>query len=171
MEKKFRCIVTERGENGKSFISEDREVGVGPLGIIDFWETEEMPASLHGKNLLPGKPTRLEASTHGTLFRFFEIPPFQKNLSPEEAEKQAAEVFASVQASHCRVDTRLNPMMHTTRTIDYVVLLKGEVTLLLDKSEVKLKPFDVVVQRGTNHYWINYNTEPALLMGVLLDAK
>jgi hypothetical protein len=171
MEKKYRCIVTEIGKNGKSFIAEEREVGVGPLGIIDFWETDEMPVSLHGKNRLPGKSTRLEVSPNGTLFRFFEIPPYPKNLSPEAAEKQAAEVFASAQASHCRVDTRLNPMMHTTRTIDYVVLLKGEVTLLLDESEVKLKPFDVVVQRGTNHYWINNNTESALLMGVLLDAK
>lgn len=41
--------------------------------------------------------------------------------------------------------------MHKTRTIDYVVLLSGEVTLLLDKGEVDLKPFDVVVQRGTSH--------------------
>lgn len=171
MEKKFRCVVTEKGQNGKSFISEDREVPMGPLGIFDFWETEETPAPLHGSNPLVGKPTRLEAPHNGTIFRFFEIPPVQKNVSSEEAEKKAAKLFASAQASHCRVDTRLNPMMHTTKTIDYVVLLKGEVTLILDEAETKLKPFDVVVQRGTNHYWINYGTEPALLLGVLLDAK
>lgn len=62
-------------------------------------------------------------------------------------------------------------MMHTTKSIDYVVVLKGEVTLLLDKDEVNLKPFDAIVQRGTNHYWINKGKEPALLMGVLVDAK
>jgi uncharacterized cupin superfamily protein len=48
----------------------------------------------------------------------------------------------------CLTDTSRHPGMHKTRTIDYVVLLSGEVTMLLDKGEVELKPFDVVVQRG-----------------------
>ena len=61
--------------------------------------------------------------------------------------------------------------MHTTRTIDYVVLLEGEVTLILDKGEVALKPFDVVVQRGTNHAWENRGSKRALLLAVLIDAK
>jgi hypothetical protein len=62
-------------------------------------------------------------------------------------------------------------MMHTTSTIDYVVVLRGHVTLLLDEAEVPLSPFDVVVQRGTNHYWLNPGPGPALLMGVLLGAR
>ena len=62
-------------------------------------------------------------------------------------------------------------MMHTTSSIDYVVVLKGRVTLLLDADEVELSPFEVVVQRGTNHYWLNYGAEPAFLLGVLLDAR
>ncbi|MDE5082914.1 MAG: hypothetical protein O4859_17300 [Trichodesmium sp. St18_bin1] len=45
--------------------------------------------------------------------------------------------------------------MHKTKTIDYIILLKGDVTLLLDDDQVQLKPFDVVVQRGTNHAWVN----------------
>ena len=61
--------------------------------------------------------------------------------------------------------------MHKTRTIDYVVLLSGEVTLLLDKGEVALKPFDVVARRGTNHAWVNKGKEPALIAAVLIDAK
>ena len=65
-------------------------------------------------------------------------------MSPEQAATAAAEAFAAVGASHCRVDTRRNPMMHTTRSIDYVVVLKGRVTLLLDADEAELSPFDVV---------------------------
>ena len=62
--------------------------------------------------------------------------------------------------------------MHTTRTIDYVVLLRGQVSLLLDEGEeIPVRPLDAVIQRGTNHYWINRGNEPALLMGVLLDAS
>ncbi len=61
--------------------------------------------------------------------------------------------------------------MHTTRTVDYIIVLSGRVTLLLDKGEVELKPFDVVVQRGTNHGWVNRGTEPAVMAAILIDAK
>jgi quercetin dioxygenase-like cupin family protein len=60
--------------------------------------------------------------------------------------------------------------MHKTQTIDYVIVLKGEVTLVLDGDERDLKPFDVVIQRGTNHAWVNRGKEPALLAVVLVDA-
>ena len=59
--------------------------------------------------------------------------------------------------------------MHKTKTIDYIILLQGEVTLLLDKGEVEMKPFDVVVQRQTNHAWVNRGTETATLVAVLND--
>ena len=52
-----------------------------------------------------------------------------------------------------------------------IILLRGDVTLILDQDEVRLKPFDVVVQRGTNHGWVNRGTEPALFAAVLIDAK
>ena len=61
--------------------------------------------------------------------------------------------------------------MHKTETIDYIVLLKGDVTLILDEEEVNLNPFDVVIQRGTNHAWVNNGTEPALLIAVLIDSN
>jgi quercetin dioxygenase-like cupin family protein len=61
--------------------------------------------------------------------------------------------------------------MHKTKTIDYIILLDGDVSLLLDDDEVKLNPFDVVVQRGTNHAWVNNGTEPALFIAVLIDSE
>ena len=60
--------------------------------------------------------------------------------------------------------------MHKTETVDYIILLKGDVTLILDEEEIDIKPFDVVVQRGTNHAWVNNGTEPALLIAVLIDS-
>ena len=69
------------------------------------------------------------------------------------------------------MDTRKHPAMHKTETIDYIILLKGDVTLILDNDEVNLKPFDVVVQRGTNHAWVNNGDEPALLTAVLIDSN
>ena len=61
--------------------------------------------------------------------------------------------------------------MHKTETVDYIILLKGDVTLILDDEEIDIKPFDVVVQRGTNHAWVNNGTEPALLIAVLIDGN
>ena len=170
MARGYRCLVTSKNARGKSIVLRDVRVGVGPLGIVDFWRTTSVPALLTDEDGLSG-PVRLEPPKAGTVFRFFEIPPQDPTLSKEEAARAAAKAFASAGAEQCRVDTSRNPMMHTTETIDYVVVLAGRVTLLLDDGEVELNPFDAVVQRGTNHYWLNYDDKPALLVGVLLDAK
>ena len=63
-------------------------------------------------------------------------------------------------------------MMHKTKSVDYIIIIKGEVDMLLDEGEARaLKPGDVVIQRGTNHAWVNHGTEPALLVAVLVDAE
>src|ERR1700681_4587099 len=61
--------------------------------------------------------------------------------------------------------------MHRTETIDYIVMLSGEIEMDMDDSTVKLRAGDIMVQRGTNHAWINRGKEPARLAIVLLDAK
>ena len=62
------------------------------------------------------------------------------------------------------------PIMHRTETLDYVVVLSGEIDMDMDASTVKLKAGDVMVQRGTNHSWVNRGTERARLAVVLIDA-
>ena len=103
--------------------------------------------------------------------RVFAIAPEDPSLSDEQREARVAERFAGMGAAHERPDTSRHPAMHKTKTVDYIILLSGEVTLLLDEDERDLKPFDVVVQRGTNHAWINKGNEPALLVAVLIDAE
>jgi quercetin dioxygenase-like cupin family protein len=83
----------------------------------------------------------------------------------------AAAAFEAMGAAHLRIDTTRHPSMHKSHTLDYIVLLKGRVRLILDHDEVDLKPFDVVIQRGTNHAWVNLSDEPALMMAVLLDSS
>ena len=92
-------------------------------------------------------------------------------MSADEVERIMAGLFARLGAMHTRVDTSRGPGMHRTRTLDYIVLLKGQITLLLDEGDVDLEPFDVVVQRGTNHGWVNKGTTPALLAVVMIDAE
>jgi quercetin dioxygenase-like cupin family protein len=61
--------------------------------------------------------------------------------------------------------------MHITQTIDYIILIKGTATLILDKEEVDLIAGDIVVQRGTNHAWSASGSESALFIAVLIDSK
>lgn len=63
------------------------------------------------------------------------------------------------------------PVMHRTETLDYVIVLSGEIDMELDDSTTKLKAGDIVIQRGTNHAWINRGTEVARVAFILLDAK
>jgi naringenin degradation protein FdeH len=175
MLKETRRIVTGIDGNGKSYVAGDGPSSSvrerGGAGAAEFWVTDAIPTD----NRAPGdpatRPPRLEPPDGGSVFRFFMVAPENKELSAVEAEKMATERFAAMGASHCRVDTSRHPAMHTTRTVDYIILLSGRVTLLLDKGEVDLKPFDVVIQRGTNHGWVNRGAEPALLVAVLIDAK
>ena len=95
--------------------------------------------------------------------------PTPQGVSVEILNKMAEEAFSRIGAAHHRVDITRHPAMHKTKTIDYIILLEGDVTLVLDEDEVTLKPFDVVVQRGTNHAWINNGKKPATLIAVLID--
>jgi hypothetical protein len=113
----------------------------------------------------------LEPPHGGSVFRFFHIGPEQNELHLGNAEREQlyARHFQAMEASHCRPDTSRHPGMHRTATVDYIVLITGRVTLLLDDDEIDLEPFDVVVQRGTNHAWVNRGNIPALLLAVLID--
>ena len=62
-------------------------------------------------------------------------------------------------------------LMHRTRTVDYAVILSGEIEMMLDDSMVRLKPGDVVIQQATNHAWINRSTQPCRILFVQMDAK
>jgi len=166
----FRRITTKRAEDGRSVLAEDIPVEIDAIGLADFWVTNATPARCDEFYGFGAQKARLEPPPCGTIFRYFVIPP-QGDTSTQAYKQAVKDMFAAMQGSHCQVDTRRHPAMHTTRTIDYVALLRGNVSLLLDEGdEIPIRPLDVVIQRGTNHYWINRGTEPALLMGVLLDA-
>lgn len=167
MAREPRRIVTGHDAQGKSVIVIDEP----PTRFGAYWMTDSTPVDNTGSGDAAQQVRKLEPPPAGSIFRFATIPPEDPSVSPEERERQTAKMFAQMDAAHCRSDTSRHPGMHKTRTIDYVVLLSGEVTLLLDKGEVDLKPFNVVVQRGTSHAWVNKGKEPALLAAVLIDAK
>ena len=175
-----RRIVTGHDAQGRSIVIEDaapKNVVPNPSdpdrGHINFWRTERVPAN-NGEfaDTMAGPPCPLPPPAGGTMFRFFQIAP-EKNeagLSKEERDRRMAKMFEAAGAGHARLAMNRHPSMHRTESVDYIILLQGEVTCLLDVGEVQMKPFDVLIQRGTNHGWVNYGEEPALLVAVLVDA-
>lgn len=172
---RLRRIVTGHNAEGRSVVVIDgppgAQIRAGAAGLFEIWNSEGPVVDSRSAEDRARGPVRLSPPARGSRFRWFAIAPSDPNLSRAELEKATAALFESIGAAHERVDTTRHPAMHKTETIDYIILLSGEVTLLLDEDERDLKPFDVVVQRGTNHAWVNKGTEPALLIAVLIDAE
>ena len=171
----MRRIITGHNEKGKSVVTFEgppaRSIGEDVGGLFEIWNTD-------GKDVIStddfdraDQDIILSPPDGGTKFRYFKINPLPEGVPEEILKELAADAFEKIGAGHHRVDTRKHPAMHKTETIDYIILLKGDVTLILDNEEVDLKPFDVVVQRGTNHAWVNNGDEPALLIAVLIDSN
>jgi quercetin dioxygenase-like cupin family protein len=172
MPKPFRRIVTTNDAAGRSEVHLDGPA-TNELATImtEMWVAEAGPHNHPDRVDHASKSKSLEPPVGGSVFRFFRLPPASAfaGMTKEEREQRIAEVFASMNAAHTRRDVSKGPSMHQTSTTDYIVLLSGKVRLVLDKEERDLEPFDVVIQRGTNHAWVNTGDEEALLMGVLVD--
>ncbi|HYX66950.1 MAG TPA: cupin domain-containing protein, partial [Burkholderiales bacterium] len=81
------------------------------------------------------------------------------------------EGFTAIGAAHAQDKHSADPMMHKTATVDYIVVLKGEIYAVLDQGETLLRPGDVFIQRGTNHSWSVRGNEPCVIAVVLVNAK
>jgi mannose-6-phosphate isomerase-like protein (cupin superfamily) len=167
----IRRIVTSNDADGKSGVMIDAVAENTITVLTELWITGASGVD-HTDGIDHGaRSTQLEPPAGGTLFRYFEIPPESEvaHLSEAEKRKAAAEWFAAMNGGHLQPDTTRHAAMHQSPTTDYIILLSGEITLVLDKEERTLKPLDCVVQRGTNHAWVNRGQENALLMAVLVD--
>jgi len=169
-----RRVVTGHNASGKSCISSDGPVVARAVPHDRYvWTTDATPAdNRHTNDAAVTEAHRLEPSPQGSVFRVVEFPPESAlaGLSAEQKEGFFNGLFEGMHASHCRVDTSRSPGMHKTSSVDYVIVLRGEVTLLLDDGEATLRPGDLVVQRGTNHDWVVRGSEPALIAVVMIGA-
>lgn len=172
---RLRRVVTHDSASARSSVLIDARaakiLAVDEAGLAEIWTAALGEQILAGEDRLAQEDVRLEPERGAVKIRWFTVPPENENLSREEREAQAAFSFAACGASAARVDTTRHPMMHKTRTLDVIILINGCVDLLLDDGEAKsLKPGDVVVQRATNHAWVNRGSETALLAAILINA-
>jgi mannose-6-phosphate isomerase-like protein (cupin superfamily) len=174
-------IVTSENAKGMAVISSSEDVDqllsskeTVALKVIDLWATDTAPADLDAKNPL-SQEIGLAPPHGGTIFRFCDFYPeskYRKNLQKADVDT-AWKVMTSgdtsqvtTQFAHAR-----HPFMHKTQTIDYGIILFGEIYLVLDDAEILLKPGDVVIQKGTNHFWSNRSNDICRIAFVLVDAN
>lgn len=169
----FRRIVTGHNEAGRSVVVSDGPSMNTVGSLINFWSVDQVPAPIDAPDPTAGEPLGLHPPHGGVTFRFFQMPPMKDlaHLSRDELWAAARERFRAMGAEDALVDTTRHPAMHKTRTVDFIVLLSGQVTLLLDEADVVMQPFDVVIQRGANHAWANTGDTVATMMAVLVDGK
>jgi hypothetical protein len=109
---------------------------------------------------------------NGTVIRFVDMPPEGPD-GPVFDKDQARELFSAVglaeNAEHHKPGR--HPLMHRTESIDYGIVLSGEIVLLLDDGEVLLREGDVVVQRGTIHAWTNRTDRICRMAFILTDGR
>jgi mannose-6-phosphate isomerase-like protein (cupin superfamily) len=171
-------VVTGHDLDGKAIIASN-----GPLAAIvelaavpgmifhEVWETSATPAPVDNCADPTTGPMMHGAPKNGTRIRFVDLPPDTNYLA--EADTRMKALFEEVNNVE-GLTTKPNsphPMMHRTESIDYGTVIEGELTLILDDSEVQLKPGSVVVQRGTNHAWANRTDRPCRMLFVQIDGQ
>jgi len=174
MASKIRRVVTGHDARGRAVCIADghaTDVLQRPnrpgVTLTNLWKNDRIPAEYDGATETVGGPFVLHPPKGGVVFRVVEFEP----EDPEQLKRlDGRAAFAEMGAASAIVEGARHPFMHRTDSVDYAIILRGEITMLLDESEVHLKAGDVLVQRGTNHAWSNRGRETCLIAFVLVDA-
>jgi mannose-6-phosphate isomerase-like protein (cupin superfamily) len=172
-------VVTGHDQDGKAIVCSD-----GPLSTVvelsalpgtvfhEVWSTAGMPATVDNGDDPTVGPISLPPPRQGTRIRFVDIPPDTTEYLAQGAArmKDAFTQIGDAAASTVRADSP-HPLMHRTESVDYGIVIEGEMTLVLDDSEVQLRTGSVVVQRGTNHAWANRSGKNCRMLFVLVDGR
>ena len=145
----IRRIVTGHGEDRVARVMEDgfatnaKQAGNGAVSTL-IWSTDRTPADIRiGADFedMGARIVGTQPPASGSRFAVIEFPPGAPTA------------------------------MHRTESVDYVICISGEIDMDMDDSTVTMRAGDVMVQRGTNHSWVNRSSEPARLAFVLIDAE
>lgn len=178
MDRPVRRVVTGHDESGKAVVVSD---GTPPNEFTaptrpgywqrQVWCTRQTPAEIHGDTDPTIGFSGLLPPTNGSVIRVIEFPP-EASFIDKVDQKAAHAAFAAMDAGDNlqHGNDAPHPFMHKTETVDYGIVLAGEITMVLDDSEVDLQAGDIVVQRGTNHAWSNRSDKPARMAFILIDG-
>jgi mannose-6-phosphate isomerase-like protein (cupin superfamily) len=169
----IRRIVTGHDAQGRSnitFAGDAPNVLDSPAWpgsrVTELWVTEEVPVDNKGVVDRGQRTIRHDPGPGGTIFRVVEIPPESKTTIDVKA---AFEALGSTNVPTAE-DSAKHPSMHATHSVDYLVVISGEMHMLMEDGEILLKAGDCIVQRGTKHAWANRGDVPCVMAAILVDA-
>jgi hypothetical protein len=171
--KDVRRVVTTVDESGKAVVLFDGanpHARARPHGTVSnlLWVADETPADMRGTADRAARELGIAPPARGSVFRIVDFPPI-----PKEVDALPLDYQHRIVGDHSprRGLPPTHPFMHRTRSIDYAVIMSGEIDMLLDDTEVHFRAGDVLVQQGTNHAWVNRGTEPCRIAFILIDAQ
>ena len=171
---RVRRIVTAIDGEGRSYLAEDGH-GPGEKGFPgtpfrseNIWRTGASPAPVGAADDVAAQNALLPPQ-HGTLLRVIDFPPTAPD--PETRRAVAAAVFAAIypDVAHDAANERAAGM-HTTDTVDYAIVLAGEIVAVMDRDETVMRAGDILIQRGTAHAWENRSGAMARIAFILIDG-
>jgi len=172
MTQPIRRVVTGHDQTGKAVVVIDAPAPnvkvrkASNLVSTLMWTTHETPADISGSADRAEREIGVAPPQAGSVFRVVDFPPLGEDAARMDNEAVTREMgIDRLQGKQAR-----HPLMHRTRTLDYAVVLAGEIDMLLDDSEVHLKAGDVLVQQGTNHAWVNRGRDNCRIAFILIDA-
>ena len=172
----IRRIVTGIDAQGRSYIAQD---GASPavlqlaerpgFRVTNLWRTVGSPVDVNAPDNIV-EHQGVSPPPDGTVIRIIDIPP--ESADPEERKRAMKKAFAKLfpDADHQPNNAR-HPGMHTTDTVDYAIVLEGELVAIMDKDETTMRAGDVLIQRGTNHAWANRSGKNARIAFILVAGK
>ena len=155
MGKKIRRVVTGHDENGVATVIMDGEASCilqrpnrPGVTLTNLWQSDKSPADMERHDDPVTSPLILHPPKNGSVFRIVQFDP----EDPQQlATLDGKAAFAEMGAGANIVEGASHPFMHRTDSLDYAVVLTGEIYMMMDEDEYLLKAGDVVVQQGTNH--------------------
>jgi hypothetical protein len=174
----IRRIVTGHDAQGRAVIlsagAPDRVVDLTEHGprFYEIWNTRETPVRIDADSGEPHEDgLTLAPPRNGTRIRVLDIAPETREMQkidPAEARRHF-ELINAGEAS-TRHKGAAHPFMHRTETVDYGIILSGEVYLIVDDGEILCRTGDIVIQRGTNHAWANRSDQVCRIAFILIDG-
>jgi len=167
----IRRVVTGLDERNHAVVLFDSRIPLKQdspvISSTNFWITDSTPPNL-SKLDTSNRPIGVSPPDNGTKFRLVEFAPLD---SATEAKLPPEMIMKGVNHPPEKGIPVKHPMMHRTRSLDYAVILSGEIDMMLDDTSVHLKQGDVIVQQATNHAWVNHGVQPCRILFVLMDSK
>lgn len=175
MEKKCRRVVTGFNREGDSvvvsdsFVNNQMEKNSRPgVSLNNIWRTEVFPNDNSADIEEVDQVFTMFPKSFETICR---ISSFEPEKSHKKNDFDSDAYFSDLNVSNTLVKSKRHPFMHKSKSLDYAIILEGEITLILDNEEVNLRQGDIVIQRGTSHAWVNNSDKLARVCFILMGAE